>query len=71
MLNGEYDANSIPQVLLNALIELDRKMYSERYKSHGTDAQRVAKFKEVWDKYIKYVDTEQLIKAKEDARKEA
>lgn len=71
MLNGEYDANSIPQVLLNALVELDRKMRSERYKSHGTDAQRVAKFKEIWDKYIKYVDTEQLIKAKEAARKEA
>lgn len=75
MLNGEIDANSIPQVLINALVELDRQMRVERNKQKSNqtnqDKQRVAKFKEIWDKYIKYVDTVQLKKAKEDARQEA
>ena len=74
MLNGEVDANSIPQVLINALVELDRKMYVERIKqksANSANAQRAAKFKEVWDKYIKYVDTLQLKRAKEQARAEA
>lgn len=75
MLNGEVDANSIPQVLINALVELDRQMRVERNKQKSNqtnqDKQRVAKFKEIWDKYIKYVDTVQLKKAKEDARQEA
>ena len=75
MLNGEVDANSIPQVLINALIEIDHQMRVERNRQKSTqtnaDKARVAKFKEVWDKYIKYVDTTQLKKAKEDARAEA
>ena len=75
MLNGEVDANSIPQVLINALIEIDHQMRIERNRQKSTqtnaDKARVAKFKEVWDKYIKYVDTTQLKKAKEDARAEA
>lgn len=75
MLNGEVDANSIPQVLINALVEIDHQMRIERNKQKSTqtnaDKSRVAKFKEIWDKYIKYVDTAQLKKAKEDARAEA
>ena len=38
MLNGEYDHESIPQVLINALVELERKMRNEAIRQKNSNS---------------------------------
>lgn len=74
MKNGEYDHENIPQVLINALVELERKMRREATRTKNADSglsKRAASYGEVFDKYIKYVDSVQLKAARAAAHEQA
>ena len=74
MPNGDIDINNMPQVIKNAINELNRKMIAESKKVRAQDAglqQRAAKYNEIFQKYIKYVDSIQLKQAKEVAHQQA
>lgn len=74
MLNGEYDANRIPQALKNLILELELKMYNSRVAQKNRNSalsESATRYAEIFDKYIKYVDSLQLKRAKEWAHEEA
>lgn len=74
MKNGEYDHENIPQVLINALVELERKMRREATRTKNADSglsKRAASYGEIFDKYIKYVDSVQLKAARAAAHEQA
>lgn len=74
MLNGEYDHESIPQVLINALVELERKMRNEAIRQKNSNSglgKRANSYGEIFEKYIKFVDSVQLKRAREAAHQQA
>lgn len=74
MLNGEYDHESIPQVLINALVELERKMRNEAIRQKNSNSglgKRANSYGEIFEKYIKFVDSVQLKRAREVAHQQA